>query len=189
MTDTRNRPSTTRRSPEETRRLAARGYGKLSAAILYFLGAYILLAPWVAPKILGWEMLTRLVGGEQVFMRIAVGLLFVYFATLTQEKYALKFLTQDIMHAMNMLLYGQDYRQHRATVTEQIKRLEEDEPGVRSAAHRVLTQMTGQAFPAEYEPWAAWWQRARSTFRLARTAAPPAAARPDRAGSRGEKTK
>jgi hypothetical protein len=173
-----------KRTLEETRRAAARGYGRLSTMLLYFLGGYILLAPWIAPRLLGWEMITRVVGGEQVVLRIAVGILFVYFATLTSEKYALKFLTQDILHAFNMLLYGQDYRQHRQTVTTQIRRLRSDDPKVRASAHRVLKEMTGQPLPAEFEPWHAWWERARPTFRLARSE-PGALGRP---GSRKART-
>jgi hypothetical protein len=160
-------PATRPGSAPDKRRLAAQGYGRLSVLLLYFLGAYILLAPWVAPRFLGWEAITRAVGGEQVFLRLAVGLLFIYFATSTHEKYKLKFLTQDILHAFNMLLYGRDYRQHRAAVSAQIARLASEDPTVRKAAHRALVRMTGQAFPAEVEPWMLWWKQARHTFRLA----------------------
>jgi len=152
---------------DDRRRLAARGYSRLSVLLLYFLGAYIVLAPWIAPRWLGWEAVTSMVGGEQTFLRLTIGLLFIYFATSTHEKYKLKFLTQDILHAFNMLLYGRDYRQHRAAVSAQIARLASDEESVRKAALKALRRMTGQAFSAEVEPWMVWWKHARHTFRLA----------------------
>lgn len=157
----------------ETRRLATRGYGRLSVILLYFLGFYILFAPWIAPGFMGWTLITEAVGGEQVFLRILVGLLFLYFATLTQEKYTLKFLTQDILHAFNMILYGQDYRQHRAAVAAQIRLLGSDNARVRTTAHKVLVDMTGQDFPAQHESWAAWWSQARRTFKLVKRGKPP----------------
>ena len=164
---------------DDRRRLAAQGYSRLSVLLLYFLGAYIVLAPWVAPRFLGWEAITSTVGGEQVFLRLAIGLLFIYFATSTHEKYKLKFLTQDILHAFNMLLYGRDYRQHRAAVSAQIARLAADDEAVRRAAHKALKRMTGQAFAADVEPWMVWWKQARHTFRLAE----PTESRPASAAS------
>jgi len=173
----------------ETRRMATKGYGRLSVLLLYFLGFYIVLAPWIAPGFLGWTWITEAVGGEAVFLRILVGLLFLYFATLTQEKYTLKFLTQDILHAFNMILYGQDYRQHRAAVAAQIKLRGSDNARVRTTARKVLVDMTGQEFSAEHEPWAAWWSQARRTFKLVKREKSPAAAAmaPDtRAAENGE---
>jgi hypothetical protein len=182
MTEPRTTGDSGKRSREETGRLAARGYARLSTSILYFLGFYIL----VAPRWLGWTLLTETLGGEQVLLRVFVGLLFLYFATLTQEKYALKFLTQSILHAFNIYLYGPDYRQHRETVAEQIRRLASPNEASRTAAHRVLKRMTGQSFPADHATWAAWWERARHTFRLARSDGPTGAAAGAAPGDRGD---
>jgi len=181
-----NEDSGGKRSATETRQLASRGWGRISVSILYFLGFYILLAPWIAPKILGWTLLTEAVGGEQVFLRLAVGLLFLYFATLTQEKYALKYLTRDILHAFNMLLYGQNYQQHRASVASQIQLLKSDKARTRASAHKVLMELTGQEFPAEHEPWAVWWAQARRTFKLVKGAKPSDKAPGSEADEKGE---
>lgn len=153
---------------EQTTQASGTGRGalpRLSVAMLFFLGGYILVAPYF-PSVLLWERVTGAVGGEGPFLRICVGLLFVYFATLSHEKYALKSLTHDILEAFNGMIYGKDYRRHRATVAEQIARLGDEQPAVRRAAHRALTAMTRQDFPAEHAVWAAWWSQAERTFRL-----------------------
>ncbi|MBN2490218.1 MAG: hypothetical protein JXQ29_05160 [Planctomycetes bacterium] len=186
MSETSVPDASGKRPREETARLSARGYARLSTAILYFLGAYILFAPWLAPRWLGWTLLAETVGGEPVLLRILVGLLFLYFATLTQEKYALKFLTRSILHAFNIYLYGPDYQQHRAAVAEQIQRLLSPNEAARTAAHRVLRRMTGQAFGPDHPSWAVWWERARHTFRLARETGPAAAADGARTAEHGD---
>ena len=51
MTEPRTTGDSGKRSREETGRLAARGYARLSTSILYFLGFYILVAPWLAAQL------------------------------------------------------------------------------------------------------------------------------------------
>lgn len=141
-------------------------YDRLSVWLLSVMGVYILVAPWLAPELLHWNRITASVGGEAAFVRVALGVLFIYFALLTHEKYVLKTLNRDLVEAFNVAMYGEHYRQHRATVESLIDSLASASDEARERAHGALRTMTGQALPADHDTWSAWWSQARNTFRL-----------------------
>ena len=155
------------RDAEEAPRIA-----RMSVFVLAVIGLWVIFAPWVAPRLLLWEQVTSALGGEGVLLRVLLGILFLYFATLTHEKYALKRLARDIMEAFNLVMFGENYRQHRQTVAEQIELLRSSRPDARRSAHEVLQELTGQSLPEDHGAWEAWWSGAQSTFRLRGVEAP-----------------
>jgi hypothetical protein len=136
---------------------------RISIGVLLALGAWALLAPLV-PSISGWSALVGAFG-ETPILRCAVGFLFIYFATLTREKYRMKFILEDVLEALNNFLYGKDYRRHREAVEILLRSLSSKDGQLRAKAVEALEKITGQRFGDDPGAWRKWWELNQKTFR------------------------
>jgi hypothetical protein len=153
-------PSRDREAVRRRERILAR----VSTACLYLVGAYLIVAPIAVPNLSGWSSAVESVG-EVAILRVAVGFLFLYFATLTREKYKLKFIVEDVLEALNTFLYGKDYRRHREAVEILLRSLATPDSRVRERAVEALQKITGQRFGDDAAAWRKWWEINQRTFR------------------------
>ncbi|MBI1850815.1 MAG: hypothetical protein HYR85_10770 [Planctomycetes bacterium] len=160
-----------RRDPQVVRRRETI-LSRISIGILYTLGLYVLIGPLVAPNASGWTRLTEAFG-ETAVLRCAIGFLFVYFATLTREKYRMKFIIEDVLEALNTFLYGKDYRRHREAVEILLRSLQSSDRNLRAKAVDALEKITGQRFGDDPGAWRKWWELNQRTFRARVAGATP----------------
>ncbi len=137
---------------------------RISLTSLYVFGLYLIVAPFLFPEALGWTAATEAFG-EAGILRIAVAFLFFYFATLTREKYRLKFMVEDVLEALNTLLFGKDYRRHREAVEILLTSLSAPDSRIRAKAVDALQKITGQAFGDDPPAWRKWWEINQRSFR------------------------
>jgi len=134
-------------------------------ATLYAAGLYFLLVPVLLPGPLGWKIVVEKFGETRIFA-FAIGFLFLYMAVVVREKHKLRAVTLDTLEALNIVLYGPDYRKHRYAVDLLIRALRADDAGARGKALRSLRELTGQDFGTDAAAWESWWGENRSRFRL-----------------------
>lgn len=101
---------------------------------------------------LGWSA-----AYETTVMRVLVGFLFLFFAGSVIEKNRLRRAYGELLEAMNMLLYGKDYRRDRAAIRILLNGLRSKEEKVRRSSWENLKRLTGQDFAMDAGVWAAWW--------------------------------
>lgn len=96
-----------------------------------------------------------------------VGVLFLYLGATISERRRMEKTFRDLLEAFesfNRSVYGDDYKVKRAAVDILIRSLEHADATVRGRAHEQLVRISGLDFPAEAEPWQAWWRDAKASF-------------------------
>jgi len=125
-------------------------YDRLSILVLIVVGLAVAFAPgWGFLNDQGWDM--RLV-------RILTGFLFLFQAVAIIEKNRMRRRVDDIFEALNMLLYGKNFRRDREAIVILIHALKGKHEDVRTKAWNNLKRLTGQDFAADHEVWNAWWK-------------------------------
>ena len=145
---------------------------RLSVTTLVIAGLYFLLVPTLFPGPLGWNLVKEQFG-EGTILCFAVGFLFLYVGGLMREKHRLRAVMMNTLEALNMMLYGPDYRRQRDAVDVLVRTLRARDERARKLAVESLERMTGQSFGTDADAWEEWWTENRGRFRLrdARTAA------------------
>ncbi len=132
-------------------------------AVLLLLG----LGVWViaAPGFLGWDYF-RTRGLGLLVLRILTGFLFLFYAVAVVEKNRLRRRLGEIHEAMNMLLYGRNYRRDREAIRILIRGLASREEEVRRKAWENLRKLTGRDFALDEKVWRSWWEANEKRFAL-----------------------
>jgi hypothetical protein len=129
--------------------------------LLVVVGLYVILAP----GFLGWRYFED-EGIELDVVRILVGFLFLFYAGLVIEKNRYRKHVADVYEAMNMLLYGKNYRRDRDAIRILLRGLESDDTNVRQKAWENLRRLTGQDFALDPSVWKSWWEVSEKRFAL-----------------------
>jgi hypothetical protein len=108
----------------------------------------LMLAP---DLVAGW------VGGPERVLGWGLFVAFLLIASLSWEKNQLRVRNAEMMEALNQLLYGRDYAQHREAIEILLTALESKDAVSRKAAHENLVRLTGQNFADDPQVWRAWW--------------------------------
>ena len=133
---------------------------RLAAVVLAAVGVLFLVrASW-----LGWDGLSRLVGGDDRLLGAGVGVAFLLIASLSWEKNQLRVRVAELMEALNQLLYGKDFRSQREAIDILLTALESKDPVARRTAHEHLMRLTGQSFAEDPSVWRAWWSANQATW-------------------------
>jgi hypothetical protein len=131
------------------------------AVFLFLVGLWIVFAP----GFLGWDHL-RERGLESAVMRLLVGSLFVFVSgTLIERKRTQRALA-DVHEALNMLVYGRNYRREREAIGILLKALRSADGDVREKAWKSLKDLTGCDFALDPEVWESWWKANERRFAL-----------------------
>jgi hypothetical protein len=120
--------------------------------LLVMVGAWVV----VAPPFLGWGTIYRR-GLDGVFLRVLCGFLFLFYAGALLERSRLRRRVDDLYEAVNMLLYGTNYRADREAVRILIRSLSSENGKVRQDAWEHLKRLTGQDFALDPQVWESWW--------------------------------
>ena len=134
---------------------------RLILVLFVVIGLYVI----VAPGFLGWESF-RERGWDGDVVRILVGFLFLFFAGLVAEKNKSRGNLADVYEAMNMLLYGKNYRRDREAIRILLRGMESKDQDVREKAWVNLKKLTGQDFACDPEVWKSWWEVSERRFAL-----------------------
>jgi hypothetical protein len=137
-------------------------FDRLSILILFVVG--VMLA--IVPDWLGFGYF-RERGSETRIVLVLVGFLFLFQAVSIIEKNRMRRRIDETFEAMNMLLYGKNFRRDREAIRILIHALRGKDGDVRKKAWENLKRLTGQKFALDHEVWAAWWQASEKRFAVA----------------------
>jgi len=127
---------------------------RLTVAGIVLLGLLML-----APDILaGW------LGGPERVLGWGLFVAFLLIASLSWEKNQLRVRNAEMMEALNQLLYGKDYAQHREAIEILLTALDSKDPVARKSAHENLVRLTGQNFANDAKVWRVWWSACEKTW-------------------------
>jgi len=135
------------------------GADRVTVLILVVVGVWVMLG-WEA---LGWDFIE-----ERGGVRVLLGALILFYAVSLIERNRLKRRNVEIFEALNMLLYGRNYRRDREAIGILMKGLESKSPEVREKSWKNLKELTGQDFALDPAVWRAWWSASEKHFALKR---------------------
>jgi hypothetical protein len=102
-------------------------------------------------------------------VRVLLGVLFVVVGVIysqTSRSAGMKAEIRDVYEAVNMLLYGKNYRRDREAIKILLTALASEDHGVREKAWKSLKDLTGQSFALDAEVWQSWWAANEKRFAL-----------------------
>jgi hypothetical protein len=131
------------------------------AVFLFLVGLWVVFAP----GFLGWNDL-RERGLESAVLRLLVGSLFVFVSGTLIERRRTQRALGDVHEALNMLVYGRNYRRDREAVEILLRALRSKDAEVREKAWKSLRDLTGCDFALDAEVWESWWKANERRFAL-----------------------
>ena len=126
---------------------------KGSASLVSSLKAVWIVAILVAPAVLTSPVQARFAKVDQPFLDREI-----------PRVEAMGDSLAGIREAMNMLLYGKNYRRDREAVRILIRGLSSREEEVRIKSWENLKRLTGRDFALDEEVWRSWWQANEKRF-------------------------
>ena len=133
----------------------------MAPTFLILIGLYVILGL----SFLGWAYFRR-EHLEWAVLRVLIGFLFLFVAGLIIEKNRIRRRIDEVYEALNMLLYGKNFRRDREAVAILLKGLESSDEAVREKSWENLKRLTGQQFACDAEVWRSWWAASEKRFAL-----------------------
>ena len=99
-------------------------------------------------------------------LRVLIGILFVFVAGLMVQTNSARKDTEEVYQALNMLLYGKNYRRDREAIRILLKALPSKDMDVSINAWKNLKELTGQNFARDAQVWKSWWAANEKRFAL-----------------------
>jgi hypothetical protein len=99
-------------------------------------------------------------------LRVLIGILFVFVAALMVQTNSARRETGEVYQALNMLLYGKNYRRDREAIRILLKALPSKDMDVSINAWKNLKELTGQNFARDAQVWESWWVANEKRFAL-----------------------
>ncbi len=139
--------------------------GVLSDRILA--AAIVLLGLWIvfAPDALGWRFL-RERDLTTAALRILTGFLFLFLGVSFLERIRTRKALGNVHEAMNMLVYGRNYRRDREAIRILLSALRSSDATVREKAWMSLKELTGLDMALDPAVWDSWWAANENRFAL-----------------------
>jgi hypothetical protein len=136
----------------------------ITPIVLLSLGVLLIISP------LG--IVQGLMGAEtwQGLTRFFLGVLFVYLAGLVMERQHQTDLMRKLLESNEALmsqLLGPDYKKKRGVELLISMLSTTDNAEARERIREQLQRVSGQDFPAEFDPWDRWWQENKEQVKFA----------------------
>ncbi len=127
----------------------------ITPLVLLALGVLMLISP------LGFVQDLLSVEAWSGLTRFFLGVLFIYLAGLVMERQHQTGLLRQVMESNEALmsqLLGQDYRKKRGVELLISMLATTSNESAKERIRGQLQQLSGEDFPAEFDPWDRWWQ-------------------------------
>lgn len=112
--------------------------------------------------------ITDPIGGIRPVACVLVAALALAVGLMDARTVALQIKVEGMVDTINRQLYGDDYQTIRDAVSILVITMRKGGEG-KAVARRELERLTGLSFADDGEAWATWWEKARPTFRTAKS--------------------
>ncbi len=130
---------------------------KLTPVVLALVGVW---------TIAGSEWLGFSTEWTPTILRVLIGILFVFAAGLAVQTNSVRGEIREVYQALNMLLYGKNYRRDREAIRILLTALASKDEEISAKAWRNLKELTGQNFARDPRIWETWWSSNQKRFTL-----------------------